>query len=153
MFYRLLTFPSEFDRQTLSEDASNNKVEVPTIAAVNGHCFAGGMVVALSCDYRVMTDGVKRRAWMCMNEVNSHDISFHLVITHRNTVSGTLWCAMAGCDCIYHQGQGVEPAGAAKDWAGGISFYWGRGFASWFCGRPCAGRRHRRRNQESSRAW
>ncbi|KAI0686433.1 ClpP/crotonase-like domain-containing protein [Cytidiella melzeri] len=52
LFYRLLTYP------------------IPTIAAVNGHCFAGGMVLALSCDYRVMTDGATRRAWMCMNEVH-----------------------------------------------------------------------------------
>lgn len=27
------------------------------------------MILALSCDYRVMTDGSKRNAWMCMNEV------------------------------------------------------------------------------------
>ncbi|KAI0734252.1 ClpP/crotonase-like domain-containing protein [Fomitopsis betulina] len=42
---------------------------IPTIAAVNGHCFAAAMMVALCCDYRVMTDGSSRRAWMCMNEV------------------------------------------------------------------------------------
>jgi hypothetical protein len=42
---------------------------VPTIAAINGHCFAGGFMLALCCDYRVMTDGSKRRAWLCMNEV------------------------------------------------------------------------------------
>ncbi|KAK0485093.1 ClpP/crotonase-like domain-containing protein [Armillaria novae-zelandiae] len=48
---RLLTFP------------------IPTITAINGHCFAGSMMLALACDYRVMTDGSQRRAWMCMNEV------------------------------------------------------------------------------------
>ena len=42
---------------------------VPVIAAINGHTFAGGMVLALSCDYRIMTDGSKRNAWMSMNEV------------------------------------------------------------------------------------
>ena len=42
---------------------------VPVIAAINGHIFAGGMVLALSCDYRIMTDGSKRNAWMSMNEV------------------------------------------------------------------------------------
>jgi Delta3-Delta2-enoyl-CoA isomerase len=43
---------------------------VPTVAAINGHCFAAGAVIALACDYRVMTDGAKRRAWICMNEVD-----------------------------------------------------------------------------------
>jgi len=52
MMKRLLTFP------------------VPTVAAINGHCFAGGMMLALCCDYRVMTDGEKRNAWMCMNEIH-----------------------------------------------------------------------------------
>ncbi|KAF8656871.1 hypothetical protein AX16_002417 [Volvariella volvacea WC 439] len=49
---RLLTFP------------------IPTIAAINGHCFAGGFMFSLACDYRVMTDGSKRNAWVCMNEVH-----------------------------------------------------------------------------------
>jgi len=42
---------------------------IPTVAAINGHCFAGGMILSLCCDYRVMTDGIKRNAWMCMNEI------------------------------------------------------------------------------------
>lgn len=45
-------------------------ISVPTIAAINGHCFAAAMMLALCCDYRVMTDGSKRSAWMCMNEVS-----------------------------------------------------------------------------------
>ncbi|KAG5636065.1 putative secondary metabolism biosynthetic enzyme [Sphagnurus paluster] len=49
---RLLTFP------------------IPTIAAINGHCYAGGFMLSLACDYRVMTDGSKRNAWLCMNEVH-----------------------------------------------------------------------------------
>ncbi|KAF9790443.1 ClpP/crotonase-like domain-containing protein [Thelephora terrestris] len=49
---RLLTFP------------------IPTLAAINGHCFAGGMMLALCCDYRVMTDGERRNTWMCMNEIH-----------------------------------------------------------------------------------
>ncbi|KAF9000603.1 ClpP/crotonase-like domain-containing protein [Cyathus striatus] len=43
---------------------------IPTIAAINGHCFAGGLMLSLACDYRVMTDGSKRNAWLCMNEVH-----------------------------------------------------------------------------------
>ncbi|KAF7312100.1 Acid protease [Mycena indigotica] len=49
---RLLTFP------------------IPVICAINGHCFAGGFMFSLACDYRVMTDGRKRNAWLCMNEVD-----------------------------------------------------------------------------------
>jgi len=30
---------------------------VPTVAAINGHAIAGGTVMALMCDYRIMTDG------------------------------------------------------------------------------------------------
>lgn len=37
-----------------------------TIAAVKGHCFAGGMLLALCCDYRLVTSG--RGLWS-MNEV------------------------------------------------------------------------------------
>ncbi|KDQ15244.1 hypothetical protein BOTBODRAFT_31897 [Botryobasidium botryosum FD-172 SS1] len=40
---------------------------IPTIAALNGHTFAGGMLLALSCDYRVMTSG---KAWCSMNEIH-----------------------------------------------------------------------------------
>jgi enoyl-CoA hydratase/carnithine racemase len=43
---------------------------VPTVAAINGHCFAAAAIIALACDYRVITDGVKRNVWMCMNEVD-----------------------------------------------------------------------------------
>jgi len=49
---RLLTFP------------------IPTIAAINGHCYAAGFMLSLACDYRVMIDGSKRNAWLCMNEVH-----------------------------------------------------------------------------------
>lgn len=49
---RLLTFP------------------IPTIAALNGHVFAAALILSLCCDYRIMTDGSIRRAWMCMNEIH-----------------------------------------------------------------------------------
>jgi len=39
---------------------------IPTIAAVTGHAFAAGFILALSCDYRVMTPG---RGWASMNEI------------------------------------------------------------------------------------
>lgn len=37
------------------------------VAAINGHCFAAGLIVALLHDYRVMHDG---RGWMCLNEIH-----------------------------------------------------------------------------------
>lgn len=40
---------------------------IPTVAAINGHAFAGGFLLALVCDYRVMTSG---RAWCSMNEIH-----------------------------------------------------------------------------------
>jgi len=43
---------------------------IPTIAAINGHCFAGGLMLSMACDYRVMTDGSKRNCWLSMNEVH-----------------------------------------------------------------------------------
>ncbi|KIY66523.1 ClpP/crotonase [Cylindrobasidium torrendii FP15055 ss-10] len=43
---------------------------IPTVAAINGHCFAAAFGLATACDYRVMTDGSKRRAWLSMNEVH-----------------------------------------------------------------------------------
>ncbi|ADV21442.1 enoyl-CoA hydratase/isomerase [Cryptococcus gattii E566] len=48
VMWRLLTFP------------------LLTIAAINGHAFAGGMVLALCCDYRIITSG---KGFMCMNEI------------------------------------------------------------------------------------
>jgi enoyl-CoA hydratase len=38
----------------------------PTVAAINGHAFAGGLVLALACDYRLASAGVAR---IGLNEV------------------------------------------------------------------------------------
>ncbi|KAI7899278.1 ClpP/crotonase-like domain-containing protein [Cokeromyces recurvatus] len=40
---------------------------IPTVAAINGHAFAGGCMLALAHDYRVMRSD---RGYMCMNEVD-----------------------------------------------------------------------------------
>lgn len=39
---------------------------IPVVCAMNGHTFAGAFIIAMACDYRVMTSG---KAWACMNEI------------------------------------------------------------------------------------
>ncbi|WVQ85591.1 hypothetical protein IAT38_007757 [Cryptococcus sp. DSM 104549] len=63
--WRLLTFP------------------LLTIGAINGHAFAGGMVLALCCDYRVITSG---KGWFCMNEVvfgSAIPNAFHEILRYK----------------------------------------------------------------------
>ncbi|XP_070196221.1 uncharacterized protein [Littorina saxatilis] len=48
LLLRLLTFP------------------LPTVAAINGHCYAGGALIAFATDLRVMNS---QRGWLCFNEV------------------------------------------------------------------------------------
>lgn len=40
----------------------------PTVAAINGHAFAGGAFLALSLDYRIMRED---RGWICISEVDA----------------------------------------------------------------------------------
>jgi len=40
----------------------------PTVAAINGHAFAGGAFLALSLDYRLMRED---RGWICISEVDA----------------------------------------------------------------------------------
>lgn len=39
----------------------------PTVAAINGHAFAAGAFLAMSCDFRVMRED---RGWMCISEID-----------------------------------------------------------------------------------
>ncbi|WVW80403.1 hypothetical protein I302_102384 [Kwoniella bestiolae CBS 10118] len=79
--WRLLTFP------------------LFTIAAINGHAFAGGMILALCCDYRIITSG---KGFLCMNEIqfgsplpNSFNALLSLRIPnpqqHRDTLLARRW--------------------------------------------------------------
>lgn len=40
---------------------------MPTVAAINGHAFAGGALLAMAYDCRVMNN---QRGWICLNEVH-----------------------------------------------------------------------------------
>ncbi|KAF8274747.1 ClpP/crotonase [Lactarius quietus] len=65
---------------------------IPTVAAINGHCFAAGAMMSLACDYRVMTDGAKRNAWMCMNEIDfgaTWPVSFAAVVRAKVSTAVT----------------------------------------------------------------
>jgi enoyl-CoA hydratase/carnithine racemase len=42
---------------------------IPTVAAINGHWFAGGMMFALSCDFRIVRSD---RGFACMPEIDLH---------------------------------------------------------------------------------
>jgi Delta3-Delta2-enoyl-CoA isomerase len=66
LFIRLLTFP------------------VPVIAAVNGHAFAGGAMLALACDERVMRED---RGYFCLPEV---DINIPFVLGMSKLVEAKL---------------------------------------------------------------
>ncbi|KAI1190318.1 enoyl-CoA hydratase/isomerase [Nemania serpens] len=41
---------------------------MPTVALINGHAFAGGLILAMHHDYRVFTDG--GRGFACVNELD-----------------------------------------------------------------------------------
>merc|ERR1712087_107530 len=40
--------------------------ELPTVALINGHCYAGGLMMALSCDWRLM---LRDAGDVCLSEV------------------------------------------------------------------------------------
>lgn len=66
--YHSLTTPQQvfhhsFDRLV----ATLLRFPIITIAVINGHVIAGGMILAMACDYRLMRDD---RGFMAMNEIH-----------------------------------------------------------------------------------
>ncbi|HPX91169.1 MAG TPA: enoyl-CoA hydratase/isomerase family protein, partial [Spirochaetota bacterium] len=41
----------------------------PVVAAINGHCTAGGFIVAMGCDYRIATDNPKAKMGMTETKI------------------------------------------------------------------------------------
>ena len=68
---KLMTLSSEemtlFSRQMPEIHRRFLVLPCPTVAALNGHAFAGGAFMALSCDYRIMRED---RGWFCVSEVD-----------------------------------------------------------------------------------
>ncbi|GBB88577.1 hypothetical protein RclHR1_15100004 [Rhizophagus clarus] len=62
-----LTTPGFFDDYYLKLLIRILTFPIPTVAAINGHAFAGGFMLALAHDYRVMRND---RGFLCMNEVD-----------------------------------------------------------------------------------
>lgn len=58
----------QFNRDLVRAFGRLVTLPVPTVAAVNGHAFAGGAVLALTCDWRVVRAD---RGWICMSEVDA----------------------------------------------------------------------------------
>jgi Enoyl-CoA hydratase/isomerase len=129
---RLLTFPSMFyyPGTILFID----HVLVPTIAAINGHCFAAGWMTALACDYRVMTDGSKRNAWMCMNEVRpfmSIPLAYIIYL-----LLGPLRCSLASLICCPIPRENRRPQSHSENSPGRAPFLTVRSTASRVCWPP-----------------
>ncbi|MDG2116261.1 MAG: enoyl-CoA hydratase/isomerase family protein [Porticoccaceae bacterium] len=57
----------EFGRKMMDIHRRMLLLPMPTVAALNGHAFAGGAFVAMSCDYRIMRED---RGWICISEVD-----------------------------------------------------------------------------------
>lgn len=58
----------QFNRDLVRAFGRLVTMPIPTAAAINGHAFAGGAILALTCDWRVVRAD---RGWICMSEVDA----------------------------------------------------------------------------------
>ena len=68
----------------------------PVIAAINGHCTAGGFIIAMGCDYRIATDNPKPK--MGMTEIK---IGFGLTIAEMELMRFGLNSDRDLCDVMF----------------------------------------------------
>lgn len=59
----------KFWQQTLDIHRRVMLLPFPTVAAINGHAFAGGAFHAMCLDYRIMRED---RGWICISEVDAN---------------------------------------------------------------------------------
>ncbi len=68
----------------------------PVIAGINGHCTAGGFIIAMGCDYRIATDNLKPK--MGMTEIK---IGFGLTIAEMELMRFGLNTTRDLCDVMF----------------------------------------------------
>jgi enoyl-CoA hydratase/carnithine racemase len=58
----------------------------PTVAAINGHAYAGGLITAFGCDYRIASEGALQ---FSLNEVRSAARSRLVIAWHVRSCEPT----------------------------------------------------------------